>query len=907
MLNKLRLRLRALFFKSRLEEELDEEVRFHLEREIEENIARGMSPEEARMAALRSFGGVERVKEESRDERGVRFLEEVWQDLRYGARMMLKHRGFTAVAVLTLALGIGANTAIFSVLNALLLRSLPVKDPDELALLANVSRAGLGASFSYPLYEQLRDGSHSLSGLFAAGAISKRRLNAGGTEPEFIRAQEVTGNFFSVLGVPALLGRTLTHEDDQASHPQRVMVISHSFWQRRFGADPAIVGKTITFEDVPMTIVGVTPPGFFGFQPGEHPDLWWPMQMIQQVVPGQSKLRLKDQGTWWLQLMGRLPAGVDRTQAQAELNLIFQRHMAEFEAPRASSWSEWDRRTFSGRKLEAHPGATGHTELRGQLRRSLLLLMTSVGLVLLIACANVASLLLARAAARQREFTVRSALGAGRLRLVRQLLIESLLLAALGGLLGLLLSQAGTRAMLVFMRIQDDPVSFNVAPDARVLLFTLASSLLTGLIFGIAPALRSSRLDLASAIKGAGGSVAGDAPRQRLNQALVVAQVALSLVLLVGAGLFVRTLAKLKATDAGFNRENVVVFDLDFTQRLDTTRRVTLYKELLARLETLPGARAASMSSFFLLGQCCSFQSVTAEGYAARPGENLYCNEFRVSPRFFETTGTSLLSGRDFGPQDETHSSNANASRAAVINQAMAQRYFGDANPVGRRFYSTDQPEQKFEIVGVVKDVRYRSLREPSPPAYYLPFFQNPGNMGMTFALRTTSDSGTLAASLRQVVRDVDPTVQTRDVRSLNDVVNTALRQERVLTQLCGFFSLFALAITCLGLYGVLSFSVVQRTREIGVRIALGAQGKNVLALVVSQGLKLALSGLTLGLAAAFAVTRFVSNLLYGVTPTDPVTFIGISLLLLLVAVLASCLPARRATKLDPMTVLRHD
>jgi predicted permease len=903
MLNKLRLRLRALFFKSRLEEELDEEVRFHLEREIEENIARGMGPEEARMAALRSFGGVERVKEESRDERGVRFLEEIWQDLRYGGRMMLKHRGFTAVAAITLALGIGANTAVFSVLNALVLRSLPVKDPDELALLANVSGDGLGSTFSYPLYEQLRDGGHSLSGIFAAGNISRRRLNAGGTEPEFIRAQEVTGNFFSVLGVPALLGRTLTPEDDQASHPQPVAIISNSFWQRRFGADPAIVGKTIIFEDVPLTIVGVTPPDFFGFQPGEHPDLWWPMQMIQRVVPGQSRLRLKDQGTWWLQLMGRLPAGVDRTQAQAELNLIFQRHMAEFEAPRASNWSEWDRRIFSGRRLEMHPGATGHTELRGRHRRSLLLLMTSAGLVLLIACANVASLLLARAAARRREFTVRSALGAGRFRLVRQLMTESLLLAALGGLLGLLLAQAGTRALLVFMRIQDNPVSFNVAPDARVLLFTLTSSLLTGLIFGIAPALRSSRLGLASAIKEAGGS----ATRQRLNQALVVVQVALSLVLLVGAGLFVRTLAKLNATDAGINRENVVVFDLDFTQRLDTTRRAMLYKELLARLETLPDSRAAGMSSFFLLGQCCSFQGITAEGYAARPGENLYCNEFRISPRFFETTGTPLLSGRDFGPQDERSADSPPASRTAVINQAMARRYFGEANPVGRRFYSTDQPEQKFEIVGVVKDVRYLSLRKPSPPTYYLPFFQNPGNMGMTFALRTTNDSGALVASLRQVIREVDPTVQMRDARSLNDVVNTSLHQERVLAQICGFFSLFALALACLGLYGVLSFSVIQRTREIGVRIALGAQRRNVLALVVSQGLKMALLGLTLGLAAAMAVTRFTSNFLYGVTPTDPAAFIGVSLLLLFVAMLASWLPARRATKLHPMTVLRHE
>jgi len=837
-----------------------------------------------------------------------RWEDEMIQDLRYGVRILLKDKGFTAVAVLTLALGIGANTAIFSVMNTLLLRSLPVKDPDELVLLASANRSGTGYSFSGPLYEELREGGRSLAGLFAAADVSKRRMNAGGAETEFIRAQQVTGNFFSVLGVPAALGRTFTSEDDQESPPQPVAVISHSFWQRRFGADPKVIGKTITFEDRSVAIVGVTPPGFFGFEPGEHPDLWWPMQALVEK-------RLKNPGIWWLHLVGRLPAGVNRAQAQAELDLIFQRHLAEFVTSRMSRehWGELERRFFAERKLEVQPGAAGYTELRRQFRRSLLLLMTAVGLVLLIACANVASLQLARAAARQREFTVRSALGAGRLRLVRQLLTESMLLAALGGGLGLLIAQWGTQMLLVFMRLQADSISFNVAPNARVLLFTLAASLLTGLLFGLAPALRSSRLDLAAALKGTAGSVAGDPSRQRLNQALVVVQVALSLVLLVGAGLFVRTLGKLKATDAGFNREHVVVFDLDFTQDLSTrrgeARRVTLYKELLARLETLPGVRAASMSDSFLLGRCCTWDSISAEGYAASPGEDLNCNQFIISPRFFEMAGTPLLLGRDFGPQDErpAGSSNANAPRTVIINQALARRYFGNADPLGRRLYYTTEPETKFEIVGVVQDVRYKSLREPSSPTCYFPFSLSPNNWEMTFALRTTSDSGALAASLRRVVQEVDPTVRVRDVRSLNDVVNTALHQERVLAQLGGFFSLFALALACLGLYGVLSFAVVQRTREIGVRIALGAQRKDVLSLVVGQGLRLALLGLALGLVAASAVTRFVASLLYGVTATDPVAFVGVSLLLLLVAVLASWLPARRATKLDPMVALRHE
>jgi predicted permease len=836
----------------------------------------------------------------------LRWEDEMIQDLRFGVRMLIKHKGFTAVAVLTLALGIGANTAIFSVMNALMLRSLPVKDPEELVVVvAWANRNVPDYSFMYSVYEQFRDGSRSLSGLFAADDVYQSRMSAGGSETEFIRAQEVTGNFFSVLGVPVVVGRILTIEDSQIGNPQSVAVISHSFWQRRFGSDPAVVGKRLNIDDMPLTIVGVSPPGFFGFQPGEQPDLWFPVRTV--------RWKHLERGREFPHLMGRLAAGVNREQAQTELDLIFQRYLAEYKKG-SMDWSDVDRRSFFDRKLELEPGAAGYTRLRGQFRRSLLILMTAVGLVLLIACTNVASLLLARGAARQREFTVRSALGAGRLRLMRQLLTESLLLAALGGLLGLLLAQAGTRILLVFMRLQADPISFSVAPDARVLLFALAASLLTGLIFGLAPALRASRLDLVSALKGEGSSVAGGASRQRLNQALVVAQVALSLVLLIGAGLFVRTVAKLKGTDAGFDRENVVVFNLDFTQSFDDGRRRPLYKELLARLETLPGVSAAGMSTDFLLNGCVGGDRYIPEGYVASPGEDLMAYFHRVSPRFFETMGMPLVSGRSFGPQDDRPAGppNANAPRPVVINQTMARRYFGDANPLGRRLYNfasgqPARPDQMREIVGVVKDVRFKSLREPSYPAYYVLAFHDSDRCGMTFAMRTMSDPGPLTPSLHRVAREVNPAIQVRDVRSLNDVVNTSLHQERVVAQLGGFFSLFALALACLGLYGVLSFAVVRRTREIGVRIALGAQRRDVLALVIGQGLKLAVLGLALGLVAALAVTRFVESLLYGVTATDPVTFVGVSLLLLLVAVLASWLPARRATKLDPMTVLRHE
>ena len=829
-------------------------------------------------------------------------------DLKFAFRQLLKNPGFAAVAVLTLALGIGANTAIFTVVNAVLIRSLPVKNPNELVQVLVTGLSGQpNYTFSYPFYERLRDGGRSLSGLFAAGGVGREdRMivpNGGNAEVEFVRAQAVSGNFFSVLGVPALLGRTITDTDDRPGNPQAVAVISHSFWQRRFGGDASVVGKTISFDDVPFTIVGVTPPGFFGFQPGDNPDLWWPLQIAPQVGRGLNE------GSGWLRLMGRLSPGVEREQAEADLAVTYQHYRDEFAASRTAKWSAEQRRGFFALKFQLWPGHAGWTGLRDQFRQPLLILMAVVAAVLLIACANVASLLLARAAARRREFSIRSALGAGRLRVIRQLLTESLLLAAVGGLLGLLFAQGGTHVLLAFMRLQDDPVSFNVAPDARVLLFTITASLLTGLLFGLAPAFHSSRLDLAAALKGTAANVAAGIERQRSLQSLVVVQVGLSLVLLVGAGLFIRTLRHLKELDAGFNRENVILFNIDFANRPEVARWATFYKELVARLETLPGVRAASLFNFGFLSGNSWTDNVVAEGYQVEPGENLECAGTAVGLRFFETFGMAVLSGRDFDAQDERLivSTNTTVPRTAVINQAMVRRYFGDANPLGRRFYFAHQPAKKFEIVGVVPDAKYRSLREPSRPTFYVPFFQEDRGSWTTLALRTAADPRATIASLAGVVRGVEPTVRVRDLRTMNDVVNGSVHQERLIAQLGGFFSVFALALACLGLFGVLSFAVVQRTREIGVRVALGAQRRDVLSLVIGKGLKLVLVGSLIGLAGALATTRLVSNLLYGVTPTDPVTFAGVMSLLVAVAALASWLPARRATKVDPMEALRYE
>ena len=534
--------------------------------------------------------------------------------------------------------------------------------------------------------------------------------------------------------------------------------------------------------------------------------------------------------------------------------------------------------------------------------------MTIVAVVLLIACANVASLLLARAAARAREFSVRSALGAGRLRLVRQLLTESLLLAGLGGLLGFLLAQGGTRLLLAVLRLETNPLSLSMAPDARVLLFTSGAALCTGILFGVAPALRSARMDLASAMKNAAGTMAGNVSRQRLHQALVVTQVALSLMLLVGAGLFVRTLRNLKSMDMGFQRENVIQFELDFVQRHNTQQPSVLYKELLPRLEALPGVQAASLYGFGMLGGSSYSDRVLPEGHAPVQEENLICSGMWVGPRFFETLGVKILSGRDFTASDERLAglTNKPAPRVAVINETLARRNFGDANVLGRRFSFPSRPERKFEIVGVVKDAKYRSLRQEAPPTFYLPFFQDP-NQGMSVVLRTRGDSRATMADLQIVINQTFKGVRVRNLKTMEEVVNAAVHQERVVAQLGGFFSLFALALACLGLFGVLSFTVVQRTREIGVRVALGAQKGSIFRLVVGHGVRLALAGAVLGIIGALAATRFVSSLLFGVTPTDPVTFVGVSLLLVAVAVLASWLPARRAAKVDPMVALRYE
>jgi predicted permease len=831
----------------------------------------------------------------------------LWQDIRYGVRMLRKNPGFTAVAVLTLALGIGANTAIFTLIEALLLKSLPVKAPQQLALVTVNAFYGHNASLSYPLYEQWREGSQSFSGLFAA-AHGRYRMTVDGAEDAGagrVGAQAVSGNFFHVLGVPAVLGRTLTPEDDRPGSPQPVAVLSHGFWQRRFGLDPAVIGKTIRLEDTVVTIVGVTPRGFYGFEPGSRPDLWLPMQATP-LVEGEGRTRLlESMSSQWLQIMGRLKPSVNKEQARAELDVNYQRLLSEQAAP----MSEKDRQQFLQQRIELETGGTGYSQLRWEYRRPLLVLMAIVGLVLLVACANLAGLLLARGTARGREFGVRAALGAGRFALIRQLTAESLLLALAGGVLGLLVAHWGAQLLAHYtVPSYGTGVLLDLRLDLRVLAFTFVISALAGVLFGLLPAWRSSRLDLTATLKSQTG-LAGGEGGQFWNKVLVVSQIAVTCCLLIGAGLFVRTVQNLKSLDLGLNRDNLLTFHLDLGKGYDVSQRMDFFAEVLRRVESLPGVRSACCSSIQSLGGSESGWSpskVVPQGSELNIEEGLEVRATAVTVNYFATMGIPLLRGRAFGPQDEPVDPTAQAGaapRPAIIDETMARKLFGEENPVGQFLRGDYGPP--LEVIGVARDVIHKGLRGgPRLSLYSMPA-PNYRRVLDYFHARTVGNPLAMAGAIRQVVRELDPKVEVTELQTMADLVNNQLFRERSLSNLVGFFSLLALVLACLGLYGTLSYSVIQRTREIGVRMALGAQKHSVLAGVIRQGMALTLVGCGLGVILAGVLTRLVSSLLYGVTPIDPVTFVLTVLLLGGVALVSCWLPARRAVKIDPMKALR--
>jgi predicted permease len=871
--------VKRVFSRRRLYGDLSEEIREHLEEKIEELVAGGMSRKEATYAARREFGNVSLIQEDSRTVWRWPSIENFVADVRYGLRMLRKNPGFTTVAVLTLALGVGANTAIFSVIDQVVLQWLPIRNPEQLFELKQ--------DFLIPEYEKLSARTHSFSGLFAS---DEGPLVAGiDGESENVRGKFVSGTYYSVMGIDALSGRLITPQDDQRAGPL-VCLISGDYWRSRFAQSPEVLGKTITLKRIPFTIVGVAPE--FGRAPGA--DILVPMVTHLQLA-------MKDNDT--VRIIGRLKPGLTEKQANAELTLIYQQILSE---SAGSNLTPAQQRLVLEKKIQLRPaGRGGLYRFSAQLR----IVAAVVGMVLLIACANVANLLLARGTARQREIAVRLAIGAGRWRLIRQLLTESVLLALMAGCLGLLLTFWGGQLLSALISDQPTPVSL----DMRVFAFTAFVSVLTGISFGLLPAFQATRINLTPALKegaiGVGSSslrVAGS--RWGLRQGLVVSQIALSLALLIGAGLLLRSLQHLSTLNVGFDRENVLdMWALPTMVGYDIPQEQSLYWQLLDRLNALPGVQSASLSRLQLFSGFW-VRSVSIPGYASGPKEDLRVSCNTTAPKFFATMGIPLLLGRDFTPADS-----ATAPKVAIISESMARQYFRAGNPVGRHFRFSDQDATgDVGIVGVAGDILTEFREEQynrSPRAAYIPFTQAPPTMTgqAVIEVRTAANPADIAAALQATARAVDKDLPVGKVQTQEEIVNRSLGGERSLSLLTAFFGLLALVLASIGLYGTMSHSIGQRTKEIGIRIALGAEQRNLLNMVLREGMRLAFVGIVAGLAIGVALTRLLSNQLYNLSSTDPLTFAAVSLFLMAVAFVASYIPARRAMRIDPIVALRYE
>ncbi|HKQ79007.1 MAG TPA: ABC transporter permease [Blastocatellia bacterium] len=812
------------------------------------------------------------------------------QDLLYSGRISWKRPGFTAVITLTLALGIGANTAIFSVVDRLLVRMLPVNEPERLVNLSGRDEKGNhDTSFSYPIYKDYRDQNGVFDGLLAYSENAMNLIEGG--QPERIMGALVSGNYFDTLGVTPALGRAFLPEEDRTPGTHPVAVVSYGLWQRRFGADPRLVGRTITLNTSSFTVIGVAPAEFRGVRRGLSPDIYVPLQMTAQAWPSRKPGDLDNRNFSWLNLVGRLKPGVTVAQAQTSMSSlssrILQLHL--------NTWP----------MITLEDGSQGETGEITDLRTPLKLLMATVALVLLIACVNVANLLLARAASRSREMAVRLAVGASRYRLIRQLLTESLLLSLLGGLLGLLLAMWLTDVLAAYSPPTggSGPPLLDARLDWRVFAFATTLSLLTGLLFGLVPAWRSSKPNLTVALKEE--SAAAGSRRTRGRGALVSAQIALSLVVLVCAGLCARSLFALQRIDAGFETAKVLVMGLNLSLNgYKEEQGIQFYANLLERVSAAPGVEAASLARIVPLGGGGMRMSVGIEGYTPIDDKPINLDMNIVGPRYCATMKLPLIAGRDFTVND-----NAGAAPVVIINEAAARTYWPNQNPLGKHLMvgspGQDKP-QPVEIIGVVGASRYRSLTEAYRPGMLFPAAQN-YTSDLSLHLRSAGNPALLIESARRELRALDPQLPATSVRTLEEQRRNSLYSERVTALLLSAFGGLALLLAALGIYGVMSYAVTQRTREIGVRMALGARASDVLRLLLRLGVRLIVAGVALGLAGAFAATRLIRSFLYQVSATDPLTFVLAALLLASVALLACYIPARRATKVDPMIALRSE
>jgi predicted permease len=905
---RLRSFCRSVFRRSDMERNLSDELQFHLECRSRDLMARGgLSQAEAMRIARLEFGSVEKYKEEARQSVGLRLFDELRGDLRYAFRTLGRNKSFTAAAIVTLALGIGANTAVFSVVDALLLRTLPVENPEELVVFdwlrtpdsmvagysgyGRTGPAGLGirTSFSAITVERFREHPATLSDVFAFSPAGTLNIGAD-RQADTASGLFVTGNYFAGLGVRVLVGRTLSASDDRPQ-AEPVAVISHRYWRRRFASDPTLVGKTIDVNRLPVSIVGVTPEGFDGPRISESSDITLPLAMAARLSPTG---RARPVSVWWLQMMGRLKPGVTREQALAALQATFADTVRESWAARPPDTPNPTRSEFP--QLRVRPGARGPDGPRIDAQQILSAVFAVVAAILLIGCVNLATLQLVRASARHHEVAVRLTLGASRWRVVRQLMTETLLLAMFGGIIGAILAWWGKEFML-WLPARETPV-VDARIDPRVLAFTAVLSAVTGLLFGIGSALRATRRDLGPSLKTTAQK--GSITHGVATRVLLAAQVAISLVLLVGAGLLVRTLYTFSKVDVGFNADNMLVFRIDpAVQSSNSSGTFDLYDRLMAAIEAVPGVHASTMSVMPLIARNEWEEPVQPDG--SSPPKNAFIQLVRWN--FLETMGIPLVAGRNLSAADTQ-----GRPRVAIVNETMARQLFGERAPVGRHFQFVDGHDRDvpIEVIGVARDSKYASLEQEVPPTLFMPHAQSPPS-GMTVEVRTASDPMTVASAIREAVRETDPTIALAEMKTQRQQIAQTIGKPRAFAALTTVAGLIALLLACVGLYGIVSYDAIRRTREIGIRMALGAQRSDVLLLVMRQTLVVVTIGAVIGAALALPASRLIESLLFGIAPSDPVA-IGSALALLIgVALAASYLPARRASQLDPTQALRHE
>jgi len=900
MLDDLVLRWRSLFRRKTVETELDEELRFHFEKQVSKFIQSGMAPHEAQRRARLEFGGMEQLKEEHRDARGVSFIETLLADTRYGLRILGRTPVITSVAILSLALGIGANTAIFSMMDAVMLRLLPVRNPQALVLVRiRTLKSGTerNSYFTNPLWEQLRDRQDVFSNAFA---WSENRFDlAQGGAVQYANGLWVSGGTFETLGLRPVAGRLLSAADDQRGCAGAA-VISYAFWQDRYGGAEGAIGRQLSLDGHPFPIIGVAPRGFYGLMVGTKFDVAIPICAV--AVFGKDS-RLDGRSTWWLEIMGRLKPETVPQQLKARLEVLSQQ---VFAAAVPLDWEKTEQQEFLQRVLVGVPAPTGPSYLRQQMERPLYVLMAVVGLVLLIACANIACLMLARGMAREKEMATRRALGATRERLIRQLLTECILLSLAGALLGMLFARWGNAALLGYISTGRETVFFDLSLNLRVLVFTAAVAVLTGILFGVLPAFRSTRVSLTSAMKGS-RAVEGDTRvRFRPGRWMVASQIALSLVLLVSAGLFLRSLLRLATLDIGFDRNSVLLVNSNLkAARVVPQRRLEVYEEVETLFEKLPGVISVGRSWRTPVTGYEWNEYVSVDSPGAPRGDDSLVYFNYVSAGYFVTLHTPLLAGRNFQASDTK-----TAPGVAVVNEAVARKFFPGASPVGKTFRVVNghtEAGPTFQIVGLVKDAKYESLREATFPQAFFPISQIPGNDDSEyFEIRTATRPESLITAVQNSVAQVNKGISL-EFGTLAKQIDDSLVQERLLATLSAFFGGLALLLAMIGLFGAVSYLVTRRKPEFGIRMALGAMPTSILRLVLREVATVLLVGVAAGLGLALATVHVLESLLFGMSARDSVTLITATVVLAVAAFAAGYLPARRAMRTDPTDALRYE